>query len=125
VIREYLVVATRPTAVNGLGLPLSDALANVGEFRKTVRLLPEERPILPAFLRLLAAANCVGARIHDAHLVATAVVHQVRTIASLNPGDLLGFTAAIAVVGPADALRERQRGRARVIRSPRPRPPRR
>lgn len=54
VIREYLVVATRPVIANGLGMLLGDALENVREFRKTIRLLPEERPVLPAFLRLLA-----------------------------------------------------------------------
>lgn len=111
VIREYLVVATRPVNVNGLGMSLHDALENIGEFRKTIRLLAEERPILPAFLRLLAGAHCAGARIHDAHLVATAIVHHVRTIVSLNPDDLLGFTSEIAVVGPAEALGERTRPR--------------
>ena len=122
VIREYLVVATRPVNANGLGMLLGDALENVKEFRKTIRLLPEERPVLPAFLRLLAATRCSGARIHDAHLVATAVVHRIRTIASLNPDDFLGLAADIAVVGPADALRERATSKARRIRSARPRP---
>jgi predicted nucleic acid-binding protein len=31
VIREYLVVATRPVAVNGLGRALTDALMNIRE----------------------------------------------------------------------------------------------
>jgi len=123
VIREYLVVATRPVNANGLGMLLGDALENVREFRKTIRLLPEERPVLPAFLRLLAATPCSGARIHDVYLVATAVVHQVRTIVSLNPGDLLGFAAEIAVVGPADALRERPKSKAGGIGRARRRPP--
>ena len=77
---------------------------------------------MPAFLRLLAATRCAGARIHDAHLVATAVVHRIRTIASLNPRDFLGLAAEIAVVRPVDALRERPTSRARGIRSARPRP---
>ncbi|HEY5878396.1 MAG TPA: PIN domain-containing protein, partial [Nakamurella sp.] len=33
ILREYLVVATRPTAVNGLGLPIADAVDNVRELR--------------------------------------------------------------------------------------------
>ena len=78
---------------------------------------------MPAFLRLLAATRCAGARIHNAHLVATAVVHRIRTIASLNPRDFLGLAAEIAVVSPVDALRERPTSRARGIRNARPRPP--
>lgn len=45
VIRECLVVATRPVNVNGLGMSLHEALEN-----------------LPAFLRLLAGAHCCRAR---------------------------------------------------------------
>lgn len=37
--REYLVVATRPTDVNGLGLEVEDALANVVQLRRRLRLL--------------------------------------------------------------------------------------
>jgi predicted nucleic acid-binding protein len=85
VIREYLVVATRPATANGLGLPLSDALANVREFRRAIRLLAENRPLLPTLLRLLAAVPCTGTRIHDAHIVASAMVHKIKTIVSRNP----------------------------------------
>src|SRR5262249_22065668 len=38
VLREYLAVATRPVAVNGLGLATADALANVAAFRGRMRL---------------------------------------------------------------------------------------
>src|SRR5689334_1934633 len=80
VIREYLVVATRPPAANGLGLSVTDALANVRQFRRAVRLLPESKPLLPTLMRLLAAVPCTGTRIHDAHIVASAMVHKIKTI---------------------------------------------
>lgn len=41
VVREFLVVATRPVAANGLGMPLADAIENVREFRRMIRLPPE------------------------------------------------------------------------------------
>ena len=104
VIREYLAVATRPVAVNGLGVTIGDALANVREFRRNVRLLPEERPILPAFLQLLVRVPCSGKRVHDAHIVATAIAHRVRTIVSLNRDDLSAFSADVDVVTPGQAL---------------------
>ncbi len=49
VFREYLVVATRPTEVNGLGLSVEDSLGNVAELRPRFRLRDERvanlRPI--------------------------------------------------------------------------------
>jgi predicted nucleic acid-binding protein len=105
VIREYLAVATRPVSANGLGLALADSLENVRELRARVRLLPEERPVLPTFLALLASAPATGARVHDAHLVATAMVHGVHTIVSLNGDDLRPFAGSrVVVLTPAEAL---------------------
>lgn len=104
VVREYLAVATRPVAANGLGMPMANALANVSEFRRRIRLLPEERPILPTFLALIERVTCAGKRVHDAHIVATALAHRVRTIVSLNRDDLAGFIGEVAVVSPAQAL---------------------
>ena len=104
VIREYLAVATRPVTANGLGLAMADALANVRELRLRIRLLPEERPVLPSFLGLLARVPCSGKRVHDAHIVATAIAHGVRTIVSLNPDDLSGFTPGVVVITPSQAL---------------------
>jgi predicted nucleic acid-binding protein len=100
VIREFLVVATRPVSANGLGMRLADALDNVREFRRIIGLLPEERPILPTLLSLLGDTPCQGKGIHDAHLVATAVAHRVRTIATLNAGDFLAFASRVSVVVP-------------------------
>jgi predicted nucleic acid-binding protein len=120
VIREYLAVATRSITANGLGLSMMDALVNMAEFRRSIRLLPEERPILPTFLALLAQAPCTGKRVHDAHIVATAVVHRVRSIVSLNRDDLAAFTTTIAIVSPAEALQARPTAARRRRRSRRP-----
>jgi predicted nucleic acid-binding protein len=100
VVREYLVVATRPTSSNGLGLSLDHALANVAEFRRVIRLLGESRPLLPTLLRLLAAVPCRGTQIHDAHIVASAVVHRVKTIVSLNIDDFARFSPRVTAVTP-------------------------
>jgi len=107
VIREYLAVATRPIPANGLGMSMADALENVRQFRILIRLLPEEKPILPTFLKLIETVPCAGKRIHDAHLVATAMVHRVRTVVSLNGDDLAPFAREVAVVTPSQALRQR------------------
>jgi len=100
VVREYLAVATRPAEANGLGLSVGDALENIRELRSRMRLLPEEKPILPALLSLLEEIPCRGKRIHDAHLVATAVVHRVRTIVTLNGEDFEPFASRITAIEP-------------------------
>jgi predicted nucleic acid-binding protein len=100
VVREFLVVATRPVAANGLGMALADALDNVRELRRVIRLLPEEKPVLPVLLSLLDAIPCRGKRIHDAHLVATAIVHRVKTIITLNMEDFLPFHSRVNVISP-------------------------
>jgi predicted nucleic acid-binding protein len=103
VVREFLVVGTRPVSANGLGMTLADAMENVREFRRVVRLLPEEKPVLPTLLSLLGNAPCLGKRIHDAHLVATAMVHRVKTIVTLNTEDFLPFHSQVRVILPPTA----------------------
>ncbi|MGH7897049.1 MAG: type II toxin-antitoxin system VapC family toxin [Candidatus Binatia bacterium] len=110
VIREYIAVATRPVAANGLGLSVSDALENVRAFRSSLRLLPEEKPVLPTFLSLLEEVPCQGKHVHDANLIATALVHRVRAIVTLNPRDFAPFAARIKTIEPADVGRTTQIG---------------
>jgi predicted nucleic acid-binding protein len=99
VVREYLVVGTRPAtrAANGLGLSMQQALENVSTFRERLRLVPEEKPLLPTLLQLLDAVPCKGKRIHDANLVACAVAHGIRRVATLNEGDFEGFVDYVTV----------------------------
>lgn len=105
VVREYLVVATRPVAANGLGMTLGDALENTREFRSTIRLLSEEKPLLPTLLRLLEEIPCTGKRVHDAHIVAAALVHRVSRIVTLNRDDFAPFAAKVKPVSPAESRR--------------------
>ncbi len=53
ICREYLVVATRPVDVNGLGLSPDDAVENVSQFRQLVQLLPENRDCAQELSRLV------------------------------------------------------------------------
>ena len=65
VIREYLAVATRPVPANGLGMFRADALENVRQFRAFIRLLPEEKPSLPTFLKPIESVPCMGKRVRS------------------------------------------------------------
>jgi len=91
VVREYLVVATRPLEVNGLGLSPEKALANVERFSPHLRLL-EEGPNTVAMLQLLVARHSLmGRRIHDAGLVAAMVAHQLSLCVSDDATDFRAF----------------------------------
>ncbi len=60
VLREYLSVATRPPAQNGLGLNLPDALGNVRAIRARTTLLAEDSKVADRLLGLLADVECRG-----------------------------------------------------------------
>lgn len=95
VIREYLVVATRERSQNGLGLTLKQALANVRAFRERARLLPENEAVARRFGALLVEIPTTGRVIHDAHMIATALAHDVSTVLTLNVKDFRRFRERI------------------------------
>jgi len=104
VAREFLVAATRPPANNGLGLALLEALESLVGFREHIRLLPEEKPLLPTLLGLLARSPATGKRIHDVHIVAAAMVHRVPLVVTLNGDDFKDFSAQVTCLAPAEAV---------------------
>ena len=104
ILREYLVVATRPQEVNGLGLQVADATANVREFLRSIHLYDETEEVARR-LHLLAARHALhGKRLHDANIVATMSVHGIRALVTQNPGDFAPFDE-IDLVTIADASR--------------------
>ena len=103
VLREYLSVATRPTAVNGLGLSVSDALSNVEVFRPRVVLLSDDEAASKMLARLVERHVVAGKRVHDANIVATILVHGIDVLATENIGDFESFPD-IEVLSPEDLL---------------------
>jgi len=103
VVREYLVVATRPVANNGLGLRPSTALDNVSEFQTCAHLLPESVEVTRHLLALLKSANLSGKRIHDANIAAVMIIHGVTTIATANIDDYAGLPGVTSRT-PTDTL---------------------
>lgn len=99
ILREYLSVATRPAAQNGLGLAQQDAVTNVRALRGRLRLLAENDKVSDRLLQLLDDVECTGKQVHDANLVATMLVHGVDTIVTINVDDFVRFGAYVRVVG--------------------------
>jgi predicted nucleic acid-binding protein len=97
IVREYLVVATRPAQVNGLGLTPAAALDNIEQFRGRLVLLKERDRVLNRLLALIREFEVAGKQIHDANLVATALVHGAGRILTLNPDDFQRFASRIEI----------------------------
>lgn len=104
ILREYLSVATRPTAQNGLGLARDDAIANGHALYTRLRYLAEGGKVTERLLALLADVECSGKQIHDANVVATAVAHGIGAVITSNVGDFARFTRYIDVVDLGDQI---------------------
>ena len=104
VLVEFRNVATRPVAVNGLGLSPVDAEAQAAAFEGTFPLLPETPDIYPAWKALVAALGVIGKRVHDARLVAVCHVHALTHVLTFNVTHftgMSGFGSGLVVVDPA------------------------
>jgi predicted nucleic acid-binding protein len=101
---EFRNLATRPKAVNGLGLSAVDAEAKAAAFEGTFPLLAETPAIYPAWKDLVGALGIIGKRVHDARLVAVCHVHAVTHVLTFNVSHfsgMAGFGPGIVVVDPA------------------------
>lgn len=101
VVREYLVVATRPVAENGLGMKSVDAIANVREFRNRTLFLEEPEQVSRQLLSLVEELRISEKQVHDANIVATMLAHSIPVLVTENPQDFKRF-ASIETVGVRD-----------------------
>lgn len=63
---EFRNAATRPVALNGLGLAPQDVEAKAAGFEAVFPLLPDTPDIFPAWKNLVGALAVVGKQVHDA-----------------------------------------------------------
>lgn len=103
VIYEFWVAATRPVAVNGLGMDVPAATHSVEEALRDYRLLKDERGIFGHWQYLVTANNVQGKQAHDARLVAAMQRHGVANLLTFNKPDFARF-AGIAVFSPSEIL---------------------
>ena len=61
ILREYLVVATRPREANGLGLDVKDAVGNVNQFLRHLHLYDENEEVTRRLRRLAAVLRSTRA----------------------------------------------------------------
>lgn len=105
-VAEFLNVATRPAANNGLAMKSADAS---DLFRREIEsissVLLEGDGTHGEFLRLVAQYNVTGKQVHDARLVSVMLTWQVENLLTLNDRHFRRFEPeGIVVVTPADLI---------------------
>lgn len=104
VVREYLVVATRPIENNGLGLSAADAEVNVTQFLRGLELFDETEAVSVRLRQLVTTHNLRGKRLHDANIVATMAIHGIHTLLTQNGTDFAPFNEVAIVAIPDVAV---------------------
>jgi predicted nucleic acid-binding protein len=100
VLYEFWVVATRPTAVNGLGFSALRTDAEVDEILRVGTLYKDDSLVFPWWRSIVAQYQIVGKKAHDARLVAAMLRHGVVHILTFNEQDFSRFNEVV-VVHPA------------------------
>ncbi len=103
IVREYLAVATRPVDVNGLGLAMPDALANLEMLLQDMQLLAEDAATTATLVDLIGRGLAEGKQVHDANVVAVAFAHRADAIVTDNARHFARFANLIAVENLTDA----------------------
>lgn len=89
---EFWAVATRPTSVNGLGLPFAEALMELSELKLIFTLQPDTSDIFAEWENLLVHHQVIGKQVHDTRLVAAMRVHRITHLLTFNVNDFKRFS---------------------------------
>jgi predicted nucleic acid-binding protein len=99
---EFWNVATRPSTRNGLGLAPEKAHHLLRMLERLLPRLEDSPAVYPEWRRLVASLGVSGVQTHDAHLVATMIVHGATHVLTFNTTDFLRYAPeGIVGVDPA------------------------
>jgi predicted nucleic acid-binding protein len=104
VLIEFRNAATRPLAVNGLGLDPIGAEKKAALFATAFPLLPDTPDIFPAWKSLVHTGGVIGKQVHDARIVAICRVHRITNLLTFNVAHLARlarFEPGLSVVDPS------------------------
>lgn len=101
---EFRSFATRPTALNGLGMTAAQADVEAAKFEATFAMLPDGPDIFPAWKFIVTSLGVVGKQVHDARLAAVCQVHLIDKLLTFNVGHFTRLASAtrpkLAVIHP-------------------------
>jgi predicted nucleic acid-binding protein len=102
---EFRSVATRPTAVNGLGFDTATVKQQIDDFELTFSLLPETNAIYPAWKGIVASGAVIGKQVHDARLIAVCQTCGINRVITFNLNHFSRFASLVpglTVLDPAN-----------------------
>lgn len=102
-LQEFWVAATRPRAVNGLGMTVPQADAEVGRFERDFVVLPESPATYGEWRGLVVRHLVMGKPAHDTKIVAAMTVHAVTHLLTFNEVDFSRYPTVTALT-PAGVL---------------------
>ena len=97
VIREFLVVVTRPQSLVA-PLPFPEIALRVGALETTFRIAEDNADVTAQLMALLAAYPTGGKQDHDANIVATMLVYGIPTLLTQNVADMKRFSDRTTIV---------------------------
>lgn len=102
VLYEFWVIATKPTAANGLGLSVESAQIELGKARHIFTFLRDERAVYDHWEKLVTVHDVHGKIAHDARLVAAMMRHELTHLLTFNVRDSSRFS--ITVFSPDELI---------------------
>jgi predicted nucleic acid-binding protein len=94
---EFWNVATRPAAVNGLGMSPSEAEQQVESLERLFPLVPDTPDVYREWRKLVSAGAVSGVKVHDARLAAVAIANGLTYVLTFNAADFKRFSGITAV----------------------------
>ncbi len=99
-VYEFWVVATRPLAVNGLGLSIVECQSEISDIKALATFLPDQPALFAEWELLVTTHQCQGKVAHDARLVAAMQTHGLTQIITFNVKDFQRYPG-LTVIDPA------------------------
>lgn len=100
-VAEFWNVCTRPVGVNGLGFSIESTHRYTAQLERFLVILPDSLQAFNLWRKLVVDHAVMGAKVHDARLVAVMRTCGIQRIVTFNISDF-GRFSGIEVVAPAD-----------------------
>ncbi len=102
---EFWNVSTRPTDQNGFGLTPDETDELLQGLEQSFPLLSDSPEVYPEWRRLVVDYDVSGVQVHDARLVATMLVHDIKHILTFNTQDFTRYMPEeIIAVDPSEEI---------------------
>lgn len=100
VIREFIAQATRPQNFKDSPLTTEQIKPLLKQFKSTLAIANETDDTTEMLVKLLEKHPVGGKQVHDANIVATMLVNDVKNLLTLNHEDFKRYSQEIAVIVP-------------------------